>query len=418
MQIQGKCTEGSYCPPIKLGLDLQGGAQLVVGVSDPSFTSLDTDTKKTALESIVSTLRKRVDLLGVAESSLTIVGERISIQLPGIKDFGNAKSTIQKAAKLRFSFVNDNPPADTQVDQGPGFENLLSAQDGQTYSVETQSRLDGENLTDAFVGMNEFGVPEVRLRLNGEGQKRFTDLTSSQNRGRNVAIVLDGRIESMLQIDQPVTTEWVSISFGGEVDREKVLKEASQMSLVLKSGSLPYSIEILEERSVGPTLGSDQIQEGAKAVILSFALMAIFMVFWYRWDGLVGLIALFVNLVGVVVLLNFIGGSLTLPGIAALVLTAGMSVDASIIIFERMKDLKLLGLAGPELIKGSFQKVASVLFDSYFTNGITGAALIYFGSGPIRGFGVVLLIGIVNTFLAVLLVLYPFLLISYRQKKI
>ncbi|MCB0394817.1 MAG: protein translocase subunit SecD, partial [Bdellovibrionales bacterium] len=395
---RGVCAQSLLCKDFRLGLDLQGGLHLEVGITDPEFQNLPTEDKTHALNSIVSTLRTRVDLLGVAEPTLQVVGNRISIQLPGQGNFESMKSTIQRSAKLRFSF---------EAVKDEEFETLVGPQDNREYKIEKSSQIQGDDIVDAFVGWTEFNVPEVQLKMSHEGQKKFLEMTSPQNRGRLIAVILDDRIESFLQVGEPVGTQWVSIQFQGQRPAEELVEEASAMALVLKSGSLPYSIEILEERSVGPSLGVDQIRSSATAILISLILISVFMVFFYRLDGFIAVLALLVNLGGVLIGMSYLEASITLPGLAALVLTAGMSVDASIIIFERLKEIKPTGLSGDELIRESFGKVFSVLLDSYVTTALTGAILIYFGAGPIRGFGVVLILGIVNTFLAVGVIVYP-----------
>ncbi len=399
--VKGKCESSPFCAPLRLGLDLQGGVHLILGFENSEFQNAQNFEKQAQLKEVVEILRKRVDLLGVVEPSLAVSGnDQIVVQLPGVKNFEEAKTTIQRAAHLRLSFVAK--AEDQFVDE------VRSRETGELYRVERQMQLEGQHIEDAFVSMNEFNQPEVQLQLTVEGQRRFSDLTEPVNRGRLVAIILDGVIESILEIGEPVRTEWVSIEFRGSQSIEDLMKEANSMVTVLKSGALPFQLFIKEERTVGPTLGEDFIQKGSRAVLLSLFLMIGFLLIYYKVEGVIGVIAILVNLGLVIVGLTHLQASLTLPGIAALVLTAGMSVDATILIYERMKELRRLGERGDSLIGKSFQRVSSSLIDSYITTALTALILVYFGTGPIRGFGVVLLLGIFNTLLTVVFILYPF----------
>jgi SecD/SecF fusion protein len=407
---------------IKLGLDLQGGTSFLVGL-DTSKLSTNAE-KSVVLANAVEVLRKRVDKLGVAEPLLQPSGEdRILIQLPGLSQFEmeSAKTLIEKAAFLEFRMVH--PESDQLIAQGivePGYEVLreeIKAPDGSkqvaAYLVKrgAERGLTGKNLKRAYVTRDQLtNKPEIGFELDSEGAKLFEQITTEWqpkgNRKYQLAIVLDGELESAPVINAPIP------GGRGVIQGSFELREAFDLRYVLEN-PLEAPVHIIEERTVEPSLGRDTIQSGVKSAIMGTIAVAAFMLVYYLFAGVVANVALMFNIVILLGVLCSVGTTLTMPGIAGIVLTIGMAVDANVLIFERIREELAAGKSMRGALNAGYEKAFGTIFDSNLTTLIASVILIYMGTGPVKGFGVTLTIGVsVSMFTALILtrLIFDFLL--------
>ncbi|MCB0318056.1 MAG: protein translocase subunit SecD [Bdellovibrionales bacterium] len=349
------------------------------------YKSSEADNQATESESVlqaIETLRNRVDQFGVAEPTIQKVGEkRILLQMPGVSDIESVKKVVGSVAKLEFRFLPK-----------PGSSGSVSLKDrsGAPISVEDFSSMTGDAVDDARVGIQR-GQVDVNLRFTSEGSRTFAKITG-ENVGRQLAIILDGVVYSNPVIRERIAGGSASIS-GGNMG----LEEAKQLAVVLRAGALPAPLNVLEERTVGPTLGQESIEKGIKAILIGFIAIIIFMLIYYGKSGAVACLSLLLNLLLVMAALSAFGATLTLPGLAGLALTIGMAVDANVIIFERIREEVRNGSTRDAAVKLGFDKAFSAIVDSNLTTLLTGLILYYFGTGPIRGFAVTLSIGILST---------------------
>lgn len=397
------------------------------------------DYKNRVIQQAIETIRNRIDEFGVAEPSISQQGtDRILVQLPGMADAEKAKALINTAAKLDFMLVEDKSPDElqtmiTETEKAGGyslgqlkyseyvsrlnkdlagklpektlilFEKAENAQNLETgripMLVRNDTGLDGGALDDAYVSFNEYGAPEVALRFNAMGSNLFKNLTG-KNVGRRMAVVLDKVIKTAPNIQTEIGNGSAVITLGGGRDREKSLEEAKMIATSLRAGALPASLQQLEERRVGPTLGADAINAAKRASYIGAILVILFMFFRYKAMGIVSNISLALNILGVFALLSWIGGTLTLPGIAGIALTVGFAVDANVLINERIREEMNKGSSFLAAVKEGYSRAMSAILDANITTAATAVVLLYFGSGPIRGFAVTLLIGIVTTMFA------------------
>ncbi|HEX4922699.1 MAG TPA: protein translocase subunit SecD, partial [Bdellovibrionales bacterium] len=261
------------------------------------------------------------------------------------------------------------------------------------YLLETTTNLGGDMLRDAFVTMGEFNEPEVSISFKPEGSLRFDQLTS-ENVGRQMAIVLDDVVYSAPNIKERIATGSARITLGGGGDYNKMLEEAKLISMALRAGALPARLEQLEERTVGPSLGADSIAAGQLATAVGAALVLLFMLVYYKTFGLFANLALIFNVSMIYAGLTLLEATLTLPGIAGIALTIGMAVDGNIVINERIKEELRKGKSFAAAFREGYEKAFVAIFDAQLTTALTCIVLIYYGSGPVRGFGVTLLIGL------------------------
>jgi preprotein translocase subunit SecD len=397
------------------------------------------DYKNRVIQQAIETIRNRIDEFGVAEPSISQQGtDRILVQLPGMADAEKAKALINTAAKLDFMLVEDKSPDElqtmiTEAEKAGGyslgqlkysdyvsrlnkdlagklpektlilFEKAENAQNLETgripMLVRNDTGLDGGALDDAYVSFNEYGAPEVALRFNAMGSNLFKNLTG-KNVGRRMAVVLDKVIKTAPNIQTEIGNGSAVITLGGGRDREKSLEEAKMIATSLRAGALPASLQQLEERRVGPTLGADAINAAKRASYIGAILVILFMFFRYKAMGIVSNISLALNILGVFALLSWIGGTLTLPGIAGIALTVGFAVDANVLINERIREEMNKGSSFLAAVKEGYSRAMSAILDANITTAATAVVLLYFGSGPIRGFAVTLLIGIATTMFA------------------
>ena len=392
---------------INLGLDLKGGMHLLLRVD---IESLPVEARTDAIERAVEVLRNRIDEFGVREPVIQKQGEdEIVVQLPGITDRQRALELIGRTAFLEFKLVSDdkdNLISGLKEEVPEGYELKYSQEDNEPLLIEEQAVLTGESLKNAYVRFDQaqFGQPIIALEFNPEGSKEFARITAN-NIGRRLAIVLDGKVQSAPRIKEEIPSGEAIIS--GRFTLEK----AQDLGLVLKVGALPAPMVVEEERTVGPLLGQDSIKAGLKAGIIGLSLVLIFMLVYYCLVGLVADIALLLNLLfifgGLGILPVFFPGvsaTLTLPGIAGIVLSLGMAVDANVLINERMREEFKLGRPIQSVIANGYDKAFSAIIDSNLTTLIAAFLLFQFGTGPIRGFAVTLTIGLLSSMFTALVV--------------
>lgn len=390
--------------PIKLGLDLRGGAYLVYEVE----LSKDSDesARSSALKTTKEIIEKRVNAIGLAESLVQIAGSnRIEVQLPGEKDVEKAKAQIGPTARLEFRLVHNSVQVNDLLGPGgeidpakipAGYEVLPGREKEGRYLVEKDPSVTGEDLKTAMPSTGQFNQPQVGLEFTAQGALKFEKVTGG-NVGRQLAIVLDREVYSAPVIDE-------KISGGKAVIRGKfTMTEVATLVNVLVYGALPAPIRLIEERTVGPTLGRDSIRSGLWATMVGFIAVIGFMAFYYKFSGVVADIALILNLLFLIAIMATLGSTLTLPGIAGILLTIGMAVDANVLIFERIREELRGGKTVRSGIDNGYQRAFSAIVDSNLTTVLTAVALYLFGTGPVKGFAITLIFGLlISMFTAII----------------
>ncbi|MCU0816636.1 MAG: protein translocase subunit SecD [Cypionkella sp.] len=363
------------------------GDEIVIQLSDAERTATDGRTIQQSLEII----RRRVDEVGTREPTIMRQGEdRILIQVPGVGSAEELKALIGTTAKLTF-----NPVVGRTTDAGasPGARNLLLPsmdEEGVYYIVEETPVVTGEELVDAQPGFDQNNRPAVTFRFNPSGARKFGDYTAA-NIGAPFAIVLDNEV-----ISAPVIQSHIP-GGSGIITGRFTVEESTQLAVLLRAGALPASMDFLEERVIGPELGADSIAAGQMAALFSLIAVFAFMVLAYGLFGVFACFALVVNLILVFAALTMIGATLTLPGIAGIVLTLGMAVDANVLIYERMRDEIRAGKKPGQIITAGFDNALSAIVDSNLTTLIVAVIMFSLGAGPTRGFAVTLGLGILTT---------------------
>lgn len=409
---------------INLGLDLKGGTRIVlqaVGVE-----KMEPQKQKDITSRVITILQNRVDQYGLANVTLRPLGQgRIEVVIPGLKDPQQARRLIGSTAVLEFRKVIDSSKSRDELEvkrRGlqevfPSYKRDENGNPAMWYLVG-EPLLTGDILTDAKVQPNTSpqlaGYFEVAITFNGEGAKRFAEVISrlkARNEvpgeeGDRLAIVLDGVVYSAPYIEADLKR---TAQRTHRIDRAAItgafeFNEAKLLAVVLRSGALPVDVNVLSEYTVGPTLGADSIRRGTMALLISFILVLTYMVVYYRALGLVADVALIVNMLFIFGALRAFGATLTLPGVAGIVLTIGMSVDANVIIFERIKEERRLGKAPQACVAAGFAKSLSALLDAQITTIITAVILFMLGTGPVQGFGITLALGVAGSLFAALVV--------------
>jgi len=351
--------------------------------------------KKRAIDQALETIRNRIDQLGVKEPSIQLRGDdSIIIQLPGLKDQDQARRVIGTVAVLNFQLVAsegsiENPGKDQVIMyeeiRDPTTKEVLST---RPYLLEKKIQLQGDRVRDSRVGfLPTTGAAYVGLSMDDRGKEEFAEVTRN-NVGRLLAIVLDGKVQSAPRLNEEIA--------GGEaqISGSFTPEEATELALVLRSGALPAPIIINEERTIGPSLGIDSINKSMYALALGFVAVMIFMVIYYNVAGLFSVLALIFNLILIAAALAYFQATLTLPGMAGIILTIGMAVDANVLIFERIREEITRGSPIRTAINTGFQKATITIMDSNITTILAAIVLFQFGTGPIRGFAITLSIGI------------------------
>ncbi|MGR7996598.1 protein translocase subunit SecD [Xanthobacter sp. ZOL 2024] len=349
---------------------------------------------RAAVDQSIEIIRRRIDQLGTVEPNIQRQGvDRILVQVPGLQDPQRLKALLGQTAKLSFRMVDQSmSPQQAMEGRPPPDSEVLQGQDGQPYLVEKQVRVSGEDLVDAQPGFDQNSrEPIVSFRFNSNGARRFA-ATTQDAVGRPFAIVLDNQVISAPVIREPI------LGGSGQISGAFTVQQANDLAILLRAGALPAPLKVVEERTVGPSLGADSIEAGKVAGYVATGLVAVFMIAVYGLFGLFALIALAVHVTFMFALQSVLGATLTLPGIAGVVLTIGMAVDSNVVIFERIRDEAREGRAAISAIDKGFVNALGTIVDANVTSLAT--ALILFlmgGSGPVRGFAVTYILGLLTT---------------------
>jgi protein-export membrane protein SecD len=344
-----------------------------------------TERVRRAIDQVIEVLRRRVDALGTTEPNIQRQGaDRVLVQVPGLQDPQRLKELLGRTAKLEFRMLAQ--PGATDVDLLPSRDN-----EGQRVPVERRVIVEGGDLTDASPGFDQrTNEPIVNFRFNLRGAQRFGQATT-ENVGRALAIVLDNDVISAPRILQPIT------GGSGQISGRFTVQQANDLAVLLRAGALPAKLTIVEERTVGPGLGQDSIRAGVIASIVGTLATAAFMVAAYGFFGVLATFALIVNVVLILGLMSALGATLTLPGIAGLVLTIGMAVDSNVLIYERVREEQRLGRSAASSLDAGFARALATIIDANLTTFIAAFILFFMGTGPVRGFAVTLTLGIITT---------------------
>lgn len=355
--------------PVKLGLDLKGGVYVLLEAKPDAGQKLDDQ----AMSRLIEVLSRRVNGLGVAESSVQKIGDnRVLVELPGISDTEKAIDMIGKTALMEFKIQNSD---------GTLGETLLT----------------GGALKSSSVSYDNMGRPQISFEMTLDGAKKFAEITRN-NIGKQLAITMDGIVQTAPRINGEIA------GGNGVITGNYTVDEAKNTSALLNAGALPVKAEIVETRSVGATLGDESIADSKKAGVIALGLIALFMLVFYRLPGLVANLALLCFGVITFALLNFFDATLTLPGIAGVILSVGMAVDANVIIFERIKEELRFGNTVSSAIDAGFKKAFSTIADSNITTLIITTILFTLGTGPVKGFAVTLSIGVIASMFTAIMI--------------
>ena len=391
--------------------DVAGAGIYTYRMRAPIETSLRDESVRQALQ----TIERRVNEFGVAEpvvAPYSVGGHQILVQLPGLDDVERAKEIIRSTALLELKLVEEGPSPSRegllQVRNGvvpPDMEVLSGASDVLNpggapetlyYLVRRVAAVTGRDLRNARPSLDEFNQPAVSFSLNREGARKFGDITG-QNVGSNLAIILDGQVQTAPQIQSRITDE-------GRISGSFTQEEAADLALKLRSGALPASLTYLEERTVGPQLGAASVWAGVVAAVSGLTAVALFMLVYYRLAGINAIVAVAMNLLILMGFMSYIDAVLTLPGIAGLILTIGIGVDSNVLIFERIKEELRAEKAVRSAVSAGFDRVFLTILDTHVASLIAAAFLFQFGSGPIRGFATTLAIGLISNIFTALFV--------------
>lgn len=400
----------------------------------------DTEIKRikdSAINQALETIRNRIDQFGVAEPLVQRQGlKQVVVQLPGVKDPKRAKDLIKETALLEFKMLDEDNqlkldlparvPKDREADvlkqaeaklpEGDQilFERVVEKDTGREYRipyvVKKRVMLTGDVLSDARVAIGQFNDPYVSITFDAKGGKEFDRITG-ENVKKRMAIVLDNTIYSAPVIQERIT--------GGraQITGTFSTQEANDLAIVLRAGALPAPLKIIQDLTVGPSLGQDSIDKGVRATLVAGAMVVVFMIVYYKLSGVIADFALILNLVCLIGALSALNATLTLPGIAGIVLTIGMGVDSNVLIFERIREELRQGKPVRLAVDGGYDKALLTIVDSHVTTLITGVALFLFGTGPIKGFAVTLCLGIaINLFTALVGTKVIFDIMNQRQK--
>jgi preprotein translocase subunit SecD len=380
-----------------------------------------------AVEQALQTIERRVNELGVAEPIVAphgTGGDQILVQLPGVTDVDRAKEIIRSTALLELKIVEDGPAATREallatrnnvvpsdMDVVPGASDASSGDRAGTvfYLVRKVAAVTGRDLRNARPSLDQNNQPAVGFSLNQEGARKFAAVTGA-NIGRNLAIILDGRVVTAPRIDGRISDE-------GQIFGSFTQQEVQDLSLVLRSGALPASLTYLEQRVVGPTLGADSVRAGIMASLTGLGLVATFMLLYYRAAGVNAILSVVMNLVILLGFMAYLGAVMTLPGIAGFILTIGMGVDSNVLIFERIKEELATAKGVKAAVAAGFDRVFLTILDTHIASLIAAAFLFQFGTGPIRGFATTLTFGLLsNVFTSVFVSRTLFELILSRRQ--
>ena len=411
-------AEGSE-QALELGLEISSSAQAAAKLS--------------ALKQNITTLRNRVNELGVAEPIIQQQGtERIVVQLPGVQDTARAKEILGAVATIEFRLVDEKNDVQTAIQSGktPAGSKIYKFKDGRPLLLKTNVITTGENIVDASSSMDENNQPSVSIVLDSSGGRSMLDTTKEFIGYRMAVVFIENKVETVLEdgiavkkrskTQDIINAATIQGTFSNrfQITGLDSSREATNLALLLRAGSLSAPVEIIEERTIGPSLGADNIQKGLISVLVGFALVLVFMGWRYRVFGLVANLALTINLITIVSILSLIQATLTLPGIAGIVLTVGMAVDANVLIFERVKEELKATKNIQKAISAGYEKALLTIADANITTLIASIVLFSFGTGAIKGFAVTLSIGIITSMFTAIIVSRAVINIIYGGKKI
>ena len=411
-------AEGSE-QALELGLEISSSAQAAAKLS--------------ALKQNITTLRNRVNELGVAEPIIQQQGtERIVVQLPGVQDTARAKEILGAVATIEFRMVDEKNDVQTAIQSGktPAGSKIYKFKDGRPLLLKTNVITTGENIVDASSSMDENNQPSVSIVLDSSGGRSMLDTTKEFIGYRMAVVFIENKVETVLEdgiavkkrskTQDIINAATIQGTFSNrfQITGLDSSREATNLALLLRAGSLSAPVEIIEERTIGPSLGADNIQKGLISVLVGFALVLVFMGWRYRVFGLVANLALTINLITIVSILSLIQATLTLPGIAGIVLTVGMAVDANVLIFERVKEELKATKNIQKAISSGYDKALLTIADANITTLIASIVLFSFGTGAIKGFAVTLSIGIITSMFTAIIVSRAVINIIYGGKKI
>lgn len=384
--------------PINLGLDLQGGTRLVLEGRETEQVKISDD----AMSGVVEVVRNRIDALGVTEPTIQRKGkDQVIVELPGIKDPERAIKIIGDTAQLEFVEAEWLPGDARSADAakirefygaGAKLDYVREVRGGrverETPIILKNVFLTGADLKGAWPGLDQYGNPVIDIEFNSDGARLFAEVTA-RSVNRPIAIVLDGKIISAPTVREPIPSGKAQISGSFSIE------EVQDMVIKLKAGALPLPVRLIETRIVGPSLGRDSIDRSTVAAIIGFLIVIAFMVLYYRLPGALADVALLIYVPLVLAAMALLRATLTLPGIAGLILSIGMAVDANIIIFERLKEELRLGKTVKASFEAAFQRALNAILDGNTTTVIAAATLFFVGTGTIKGFAVTLIIGVI-----------------------
>lgn len=406
------------------------GSMIMASLSEQALQN----EKKQALLQNVTTLRNRVDELGVSEPVVQMQGEdRIVVQLAGVQDTARAKEILGATATLEFRLVEGgyNEWAEAaRTGHAPVGSRLYYERDGNPILLKRQVIVTGDQITGASSGIEQQnGSPAVFINLDSKGARKMSSVTR-ENIGKPMAVVfIENKVETVMENDQPVKHRYkVEEVINVATIRDQLSNrfqisgldnsfEAHNLALLLRAGSLRAPVEIVEERTVGPSLGADNIQQGFWSVVVGFALVLLFMLAYYRLFGLFANVALSLNLVLILAIMSMIQATLTLPGIAGIVLTVGMAVDANVLIFARIKEELAIGQSVQNAIHSGYERAVATIFDANITTLLAALVLFGFGTGPIKGFAITLSIGILTSMFTAIVVTRGLVNLTYGGRR-
>ena len=391
---------------VQLGLDLQGGVRMVL--EGEGVGEMSADLRSETIDRLITIIDNRINQYGLANTEVRVFGgDRILVNLPGATDPEEARRLIGQTALLEFRRVVEagSTPLDDLVPRSSTQE-VLKNRDGVPFIVGTEILLTGAALSDASVrtsqSLTAAGQYQIALEFNQEGAREFASILLDLGVGERLAIVLDNTVYSAPVIQESIvqvarSQGWRGVQDGSSISGINDSEEARILAIALRAGALPVAVRIAEETTVGPTLGDDSIRRGMMTIVIGFLLILIYMMVFYRTLGVVANLALILNMLIVFGALVLFRAVLTLPGIAGIILTIGMTVDANVIVFERVKEERRTGKSPLAAVRSGFEKSLSTLLDANVTTLITALILLLLGTGPIRGFAITLGIGVVGS---------------------
>ena len=366
----------------------ESGGVITLIPTDPAIT----ERVRQAVDQSIQIIERRVNELGLVEPTIQREGtDRILVQVPGLQDPSRLKEILGKTAKLDFRMVDVSMTPEQAEQSRPADSEILPGERGEKYLIEKRVLVSGAELVDAQPGFDQrTNEPVVNFRFNSAGARKFAEVTQA-NVGKPFAIILDNKVISAPVIREPI------LGGSGQISGNFTVQSANDLAILLRAGALPAPLTVIEERTVGPGLGQDSINAGERAAYVGATLVLIFMLATYGLFGVFANIAVAINVAMIFGVLSLLGATLTLPGIAGIVLTVGIAVDSNVLIYERIREEVRAGRSAINAIDAGFSRALATILDSNITTFIAAAVLFYIGTGPVRGFAVTLGIGIITT---------------------